>query len=145
MSQAKTIPTGESVKKFLDKVADDRKRSDSLKLIDIMTRITGEPPKMWGPSIIGFGQYHYKYASGHEGDFALVGFSPRKQAISVYIMPYVADSKEPEVDKLFESLGKHKMAKGCLYIMKLDDVNTDALEKLIEISVENIRKLYPDS
>ena len=103
-----------------------------------MRRATGKRAKMWGPSIIGFGSYHYRYASGQEGDWMITGYSPRKQAITLYIMPGFK-----QFDSLMKKLGKHKTGKSCLYINKLDDVDEGVLETLITKSVEHMRKTYP--
>ena len=139
MAEAKTKPTEQSVDSFLDKITDERVRDDCRKLIAIMQKITGSNPKMWGPSIIGFGKYHYQYDSGHEGDSCLTGFSPRKQNISIYVMLGAFAHED-----LTEKLGRHKAAKGCLYIKKLDDVSIPVLEKLIARSVAALRKKYPE-
>ena len=119
---------------FIDKVKNEVKREDSHELVAMMQEITGAPPKMWGPSIVGFGEYHYKYDSGREGDICLTGFSPRSGAIVVYLGPGI------ENDKLMAKLGKHKHGKGCLYINKLDDVDRGVLRKLIEHSIVELRK-----
>jgi hypothetical protein len=103
-----------------------------------MKKITGEEPKMWGPTIVGFGQYHYKYESGHEGEACLTGFSPRKQNLTLYVMPGLAESTD-----LLKKLGKHKAAKGCLYIKRLADVDLDVLKKLIKNTVDFLKKKYP--
>lgn len=134
MAEIKTKPTAVSVKDFISAVPDEQKRKDSLVLIDVMSKITKEEPKMWGPSIIGFGSYHYKYESGHEGDMCITGFSPRKAAISVYIL--MGFNKSPE---LMKKLGKYKMGKSCLYVKKLTDIDTKVLEELIEESVKYIK------
>jgi hypothetical protein len=144
MAELKTKQTDADVNKFLDSVPDERKREDSHTIINLMSEITGEQPKLWGPSIIGFGSYHYKYDSGHEGDSMLTGFSPRKQAISVYLMAGGVMAENHEYGKKLGSLGKYKMGKGCLYINKLDDVNIDRLKELIEMSVDYLRKKYPE-
>lgn len=137
MAEQKTKPTAQAVESFLDKIESEQVRDDCAVLIKIMKKATGAPPKMWGPSIIGFGQYHYTYDSGHEGDSCLVGFSPRKANISLYVMG--SDKRE----RLLEKLGKHKAAKGCVYIKKLEDVNLTVLEELVKSSVEALRKKYP--
>lgn len=139
MAEQKTKPTEQSVESFLDQVADEKVRDDCYELINLMKKVTGSEPKMWGPSIIGFGEYHYKYDSGHEGDSCLTGFSPRKQNISLYVMPGF------EHTDLQDKLGKYKAGKGCLYIKKLDDVDRKVLEGLIKQSVEFLRKKYPAS
>ena len=129
----KTKVTEVDPRKFIDKVKSDVKRKDGHELVALMEDITGAPPKMWGPSIIGFGTYHYAYASGHEGDTCLTGFSPRSGALVIYLGPGI------ENDKLMAKLGKHKRGKGCLYINKLDDVDRAVLRKLIEYSVAELR------
>lgn len=137
MAEQKTKPTAVSVDSFLGKVADEKVRDDCYALIKIMKKITGEEPKMWGPSIVGFGKYHYKYDSGHEGDSCLTGFSPRKQNITLYVMPGFADHTN-----LLQKLGKHKAGKGCLYIKRIADIDVSALEKLVRHSVEFLRDKY---
>ncbi|EOS58574.1 DUF1801 domain-containing protein [Paenibacillus barengoltzii] len=139
MYELKTKENDNSVIEFIEGVADAKKREDAYRLLDIFTETTGYPAKMWGSSIIGFGSYHYKYASGHEGDAPLVGFSPRKAKISLYLA-----SNDPERDALLESLGKHTQGKGCVYINKVADIDVDVLRKLIRQSVEHLRKLYPN-
>ncbi len=131
MAELKTKATKVSVKDFLKSVTDAQKK-DSLVLIDMMSKITKEKPKMWGPSIIGFGSYHYKYESGHEGDMCIVGFSPRKAAISIYIS---AGFKKR--DSLLKKLGKHKSAVACLYVKKLEDVDLKILKELITESFKH--------
>ena len=123
--------------KFIDKVKSDVKRRDSHELIAMMQDVTGAPPKMWGSSIVGFGSYHYAYASGREGDICLTGFSPRSGSLVVYLGPGIDN------EKLMAKLGKHKAGKGCLYINKLDDVDRKVLRKLIEYSVKTLRKRHP--
>lgn len=139
MYELKTKENDNSVIEFIEGVADAKKREDAYRLLDIFTETTGYPAKMWGSSIIGFGFYHYKYASGHEGDAPLVGFSPRKAKISLYLA-----SNDPERDALLESLGKHTQGKGCVYINKVADIDVDVLRKLIRQSVEHLQKLYPN-
>src|SRR5262245_32718328 len=131
----KTVATSADPLKFIDKVESESKRKDSHELVAMMRDITGEPPKMWGPSIVGFGRYHYRYASGHEGEICLTGFSPRSSALVLYLGPGIHD------EKLAAKLGKHKRGKGCLYIKKLDDVDRAVLRKLIEHSISEIEKL----
>lgn len=139
MSEQKTKPTAQSVESFLKKAADDKVRPDCDALIKLMKKATRKEPAMWGPSIIGFGTYHYKYATGHEGDAPLTGFSPRKGNISVYIMPGFA-----EYEDLISKLGKHKAGKACLYIKRLEDVNVKVLQQLIEKSVHYLKnKTWP--
>jgi hypothetical protein len=119
---------------FIDKVESETKRRDSHELVAMMQDITGAPPKMWGTSIVGFGSYHYAYASGHEGDICLTGFSPRSGSLVVYLGPGIDN------DELMSKLGKHKAGKGCLYINKLDDVDRKVLRRLIEHSVKTLHK-----
>jgi hypothetical protein len=137
MAEQKTKPTTISVEGFLEKIPDEGVRDDCQIIMKLMKKTTGASPKMWGPSIVGFGQYHYKYDSGHEGFACLTGFSPRKQNITLYLMPGVTGRED-----LLNKLGKHKAGKGCLYIKKLDDVNISVLETLIEESVSFLKKKY---
>ncbi len=137
MSDNKTKPTNASVAAFIGALADQTKREDANTIIRLMQSTTAEQPKMWGPSIVGFGSYHYKYASGREGDAPLVGFSPRKSATVLYIMTGFADS-----EALLAKLGKHSTGKSCLYIKKLSDVDQDVLEQLIVTSVAAMRAKY---
>ena len=116
---------------FLDRVPDEGRRQDALRLCAMMQEITGEPPVMWGTSIIGFGTYHYRYASGHEGDSALASFSPRRQHLAIYLVGGFENRYRPVLARL----GPHKAGKGCLYIRRLDDVDHDALRELIDRSV----------
>lgn len=138
MAKNKTTATESSVIDFINNVDDATKRNDSFELIKIMQDITGSEATMWGPSIIGFGTYHYKYESGREGDAPLVGFSPRKAAISLYLS-LSAKSRE----ELLPQLGKYKSEKGCIYIKKLSDTDPEILQKLVVLSVENLNQLYP--
>lgn len=126
MTELKTKENEASVEKFINSVEDEQKRKDSFEIIKLMEKVTGQKPKMWGASIVGFGSYHYKYASGREGDWMKVGFSPRKANLSLYVLSQ--DEKEKD---LLSQLGKHKMGKGCLYINKLEDVDSKILEELI--------------
>lgn len=140
MAKNKTTETENNVEDFISAFVDDEnKRKDSFELIKIMQEVTGFEPKMWGPSIIGFGSYHYKYASGHEGDAPLTAFSPRKAAISLYVY-----SPSDEKEELLSKLGKHKASKGCLYVKKLADIDAEILKKMISLSIENTKKLYPN-
>ena len=116
---------------FLDRVPDEGRRQDALRLCAMMQEITGEPPVMWGTSIIGFGTYHYRNASGHEGDSALASFSPRRQHLAIYLVGGFENRYRPVLARL----GPHKAGKGCLYIRRLDDVDHDALRELIDRSV----------
>jgi hypothetical protein len=137
MSQNKTRPNTTSATSFLDSVEDEIQRRDSHTLISIMKGITGEEPVMWGPSIIGFGSYHYKYDSGREGDMMLTGFSPRKQSLSLYIMAGFT-----KYEALLQKLGKHKTGKSCLYIKRLSEINTDILMELIKASYSHYKHKY---
>lgn len=141
MAKNKTAATENNVLDFINTfVTDETKRNDAFELIRITQKATGFEPKMWGPSIIGFGSYHYKYESGHEGDAPLAGFSPRKAEISLYVYLTPEDREE-----LLSKLGKHKAAKGCIYIKKLSDIDTEILQKMILLSVRNLNKLYPEN
>jgi len=135
MAENKTVPTDQSVEDFLSGVADEQKRKDSFALVDLMREITRLEPRMWGSSIVGFGSYHYKYASGREGDTMLAGFSPRKQNLALYNMGGV----DPN-DALLKKLGKHTTGKGCLYIRRLDDVDLPTLKRLLEASVKRVQE-----
>ena len=137
MAELKTKERKASVEKFLNNVKDYQKREDSFKILKMMKQITKAEPKMWGSSMIGFGNYHYKYASGREGDWFLTGFSPRQQNLTLYIMTDINKYKE-----LLNNLGKHKTGKGCLYINKLDDVDVKVLKELITTSVKKLKKMY---
>ncbi|WML28283.1 DUF1801 domain-containing protein [Neobacillus sp. OS1-33] len=138
--QQKTKETDHSVIEFVENVDNPKKREDAYKLIDVFTETTGYEAKMWGPSIIGFGSYHYKYESGHEGDAPLVGFSPRKAKISLYFAP-----GETKRDELLKDFGKHTTGKGCVYINKIADIDVNVLIELITQSVELLQKKYPNS
>lgn len=138
MAKNKTAPTGRSVTDFIDAVESETKRDDSRRLIELFKELTGFEPHMWGPTIVGFGSYHYKYASGHEGDAPIAGFSPRKEAFAIYL---ATDYNKKEA--LLKQLGKHKMGAGCLYIKKLDDVKIDVLKEMITNSIAHVKKLYP--
>ena len=138
MAEAKTKPTPGSVKAFLDAIEDDQRRKDCKTLVAMMTPVTGCPAKMWGPSIVGFGTYHYKYASGHEGDACQVGFASRANAIVLYLSPEVKRAAA-----LFKVLGPHKSGQACLYIKRLADVQVPVLEQLVANSVAEIQRRYP--
>ena len=138
MPANKTQPTKLSVAAFIDALADPARRADSKTLVNLMQTATGEKPKLWGPSIIGFGSYHYKYDSGREGDAPLIGFSPRKAATVLYHVTGFSDS-----EALLAKLGKHTTGKGCLYIKKLADVDQKVLEALVVKSVAAIRSRHP--
>lgn len=132
MAELKTKQNNQSVTRFLNSLPDKQKRQDCLALIKLMQQATKAEPKMWGSSIIGFGSYHYKYASGHEGDTCLIGFSPRKQNLTLYLLGGLEQHAE-----LLEKLGKHKTGKGCLYINRLEDIHLPTLKKLIQHSVKH--------
>ncbi len=135
MAELKTKQTDESVAKFLKTVADETKRKDCFEIIEMIKQVTGMQPKMWGTAIVGFGSYHYKYESGHEGDMCEIGFSPRKQNIALYI-----PGGALKYATLLEKLGKHKTGKGCLYINRLKDVSTDVLKEIITKSFSDLKK-----
>ena len=137
MAELKTKETEASVDAFLAAVENERRQRDALVVKEIMERVTGWQPKMWGPSIVGFGRYHYKYDSGRKGDYLVTGFSPRKQALTVYIMPGFSGFPE-----LMERLGKYKTSVSCLYINKLEDVDLEVLEELIRGGVDCMRERY---
>lgn len=128
MAENKTQATGASVEEFLTAVEHPVRRGDGFRLLALMSAITGEPAQMWGPTIVGFGRYHYKYASGREGNAAAVGFSPRKSSLSLYGL-----TNGPEAADLLGRLGKHKLGTGCLYVTKLDDVDEAVLAELIRL------------
>jgi hypothetical protein len=138
MAENKTKPTNLSVAAFIDALTDETKRADAKALVKLMQSATGEKPKMWGPSIIGFGSYHYRYESGREGDMPLAGFSPRKAATVLYITAGLIDS-----EALLAKLGKHTTGKACLYIKKLADVDQKVLEALVVKSVAATRARRP--
>lgn len=139
MSGQKTKETDHSVMEFIEKVEHPRKREDAYQLLEIFSETSGYEAKMWGPSIIGFGKYHYKYDSGREGDAPLVGFSPRKSKISLYIT-----MEEEKREKLLQDLGKHTTGKTCVYINKLSDIDVDVLKKLMKESIAFLRETYPE-
>ena len=141
MAETKTKPMTVSVVEFLAKVEDPQKRADSRVLVEMMSRVTGKKPRMWGPTIVGFGEYHYKYASGHEGETCLTGFSPRKTEFSIYL--YGSPDGSEERNQLLDKLGKHRMGKGCLYVKRLDQIDMDVLEQIVRNSVDSIKSMYP--
>lgn len=138
MAQVKTHNTDDSVEDFIEQVPQEQKKKDCYKLIELMEQVTGQKPQMFGASIIGFGKYHYKYDSGHEGEAPILGFSPRKAAISLYV--YTQDSVEGT--KLLATLGKYKMGKACIYINKLSDLNEDVLIEMMQTSINFISNKY---
>lgn len=135
----KTQKTTASVKAFLDKVPDARRKKDAQAVSALMEEVTGEKPTLWGTSIVGFGSYHYKYDSGQEGDWPIVGFSPRKDSLTVYIMPGFA-----EYTGLLAKLGKHKTGRSCLYIKSLDDVHIPTLKTLVRQSVKHMKQIVKE-
>jgi hypothetical protein len=139
MYELKTKETDNSVIEFIEQVDQPKKREDAYQLLDIFTETTGYQAKMWGPSIIGFGSYHYKYATGHEGDAPLVGFSPRKAKISLYFAP-----GETKREQLLKELGKHTTGKACVYINKMADIDVEVLKELIKESVAFLQEMYPN-
>lgn len=134
--KAKTTETSKSVTAFIKTVPDQQKQKDSLALIEIMKKQSGFEPKMWGPSIVGFGRYHYQYESGHEGDAPLVAFSPRKAELVLYIANF--DKKE----EMLKEFGKHKSSTACIYFKKLEDINIEILKKMIPISIKFLKATY---
>lgn len=140
MYELKTKENDRSVVEFIENVENPTKREDAYKLLDLFTETTGYQAKMWGPSIIGFGSYHYKYPTGHEGDAPLVGFSPRKAKISLYFA-----TGDTQREELLENFGKHTTGKACVYINKLADVDVAVLKKLIEQSVRFLQDTYPNN
>ena len=137
MSSNKTVENDSSVENFINTVDNEQKRRDSWDMIALMKGITGAEPRMWGSSLVGFGQYHYKYESGREGDSFITGFSPRKTALTVYIMPGFDAYKEK-----MAKLGPHKTGKSCLYLKNLDAVDRGVLEEIIRDSVDLMRERY---
>ncbi len=137
MSEPKTRPTDASVDDYLDEIEDETRRQDCRTLVRIMKKVTGAKPRMWGPSIVGFGTYHYKYASGREGDWPLTGFSSRKRELTLYIMAGFS-----RYDELMAKLGKHKTGKSCLYVKRLADVDLKVLERLVTASVKHVRSTH---
>jgi hypothetical protein len=136
--ELKTKQNENSVLEFIESIDNEKKREDAWRLLDIFTEETGFPAKMWGPSMIGFGSYHYKYKTGHESDSFLAGFSPRKAKISLYFAP--GDNQREELLKKF---GKHTTGKACVYINKVNDIDENILRKLIQASVSFLKKTYP--
>ena len=138
MTEAKTKLTERSVDSFIVTIEDDKVRADCYTIVNLMEKVTGEKPKMWGPAIIGFGKYTYKYESGRSGEICMTGFSPRKANITLYVL-----AGFPGQAELLQSLGKHKSGKGCLYIKRLDDVDINVLESLIKESINFLKEKYP--
>jgi hypothetical protein len=134
MAELKTIPNEKSVTRFINSIDDDKKRQDCWKLFQIMQEASGETARMWGDSIVGYGSYHYKYASGREGEWFLTGFSPRKKDLTLYIM-----AGFEHYAQLLQGLGKHKTGKSCLYIKRIEDIDLGVLKELVERSVTHMR------
>jgi hypothetical protein len=137
MAEIKTKATRASVAGYIAAITDEERRRDCKQLVKLMTSITSKPATMWGPSIVGFGSYHYKYKSGHEGDMCITGFSSRKPNISIYILAGCATQK-----KLLAKLGKHKMAKACLSVRRMADIDVKVLRELIEGSIAEMRQYF---
>jgi hypothetical protein len=140
MAANKTRKTGASVAEFLNRIDDPRRRADCRRVAKMMRDATGKRAAMWGDSIVGFGRYTYHYASGRSGEWPIVGFSPRKNDLTLYIMPGFST-----YDRLLEKLGKHRTGKSCLYLKRLADVDEAVLEELVKASVEAMRAKYPTS
>ncbi len=139
MVELKTKQTDQSVEQFLNSVQDVKRRQDCFTILEMMKKVTGFEPKMWGTSMIGFGNYHYKYASGHEGDMFLAGFSPRKQELTLYI-----GGGLQRYEGVMKNLGKYRAGKGCLYIKKVEDIDLPVLEELVKQSVAHQLKTSID-
>lgn len=137
MYKAKTTETNNSVIEFIEAVEHPSKKEDAYRLLALFEEVTGMQAKMWGPSMIGFGKYHYKYASGHEGDAMLTGFSPRKAKISLYL-----SQGQPQREETLSRLGKHTTGKGCVYINKVDDIDEEVLKEMIRQSVKYLNETY---
>lgn len=135
MAEIKTKPTSESVSAFLEGIEDEVRRRDCMTVSKLMEELSGAKPRMWGASIVGFGDYHYRYVSGREGDWFLAGFSPRKQNLTLYLMGYLESYED-----ILKKLGKFKHGKGCLYIKKLEDVDMNVLKDLIQTSIDRLEK-----
>ncbi len=141
MAESMTKPSGRSADAFLDAIADPQRRADARIFAGIMRNVTGEPPTMWGDSIVGFGRYAYTYASGHSGESCLVGFSPRKAEFSLYLT--CVDEAERARAGLLGRLGRHRMGKACLYVKRASDIDLAVLEDLVRVSVDALRRAYP--
>lgn len=137
MATLKTQPNDQDVAAFLNGIEDEQKRNDSFLILELMQKVTGSKPKMWGDSIIGFGNYHYVYESGREGDWFVTGFSPRKRNFSLYIMAGFSRYQE-----LLDKLGKHKTGKSCLYVNKIEDIDLHVLRQLVTESVQHMKDNY---
>ncbi len=139
---AKTVPTAIAPETLISSVENPKRRRDAEYLLALFRELTGMEPRVWGSSMIGFGQYHYRYDSGHEGDTFLVGFAPRKAESVVYLMGYISD--QPDYAALLERLGPHRMGKSCLYIRDVEKIDADVLGELVRRSVADLKTRYPD-
>ena len=137
MTENKTKESDASVDAFLDAVENDERRTDCKTLLNLMAEVTGSEPRMWGSSMIGFGSYHYRYASGREGDWFITGFSPRKKALTLYIMPGFDG-----YDELMGRLGKYTSGKACIYVRRLDDIDLEVVKEMVLASVLHMRAQY---
>lgn len=137
-SQNKTVPTDQSVEDFLNSVQSERRAEEARALDELFRATTGFDPVMWGPSMVGYGRYHYRYASGREGDFLATGFSPRTSALVIYIMPGYAD-----FSGILARLGKHKLGKSCLYVNTLADIDMQVLSELIRAGLDDLGRIWP--
>ena len=140
MSDLKTQPTSASVADFIDGLDDERRRDESRRLVEILRDVTGEEPEMWGAKIVGFGRYHYRYASGREGDWMRLGFSPQKRRLSLYCMGGTADAHAD----ILERLGPHRTGSGCVYVTRLDKVDEGVLRELFEASLARLATTYDE-
>ena len=138
MAENKTVANDGDVGAFIESIEDENKRNDARSIMKMMEEITGENPTMWGTSIVGFGSYHYVYASGRKGDFMMTGFSPRKRNTSIYVMPGFS-----EYGDLLSKLGKHKLGRSCLYVTKLSDVDEGVLRTIVERGYQDMKEKYP--
>lgn len=145
MSDAKTVPSEVAVADFIEGVEPASKREDAKVLLELFSRVTGEEPVMWGPSIIGFGSYHYKYDSGREGGSLRSGFSPRKAKHSLYLMGrYCDEATGKKVDAMLDRMGKHSTGASCVYVNKLADIDLDVLEEIVAECWEAMNRVYPE-
>ena len=140
MTEMKTKATAASVEGFLSSIDDEARREECLRVLELMKDVTGEEPKMWGPGMVGFGSYHYRYESGREGDWFVTGFAPRKSNLTLYIM-----AGFDRYEDLMSRLGKHGTGKSCLYVKRLADVDQDVLRELVAASVRHVRDTWPDA
>lgn len=139
MAENKTQPTGASVEAFIDGLESERRRDESRRLVEILRDVTGEAPEMWGDKIVGFGRYHYRYASGREGDWMRTGFSPQKRHLSLYLM----GGNDAAHADLLERLGPHRTGSGCVYITRLDAIDEGAFRELVQANLARLDATYP--